>query len=54
MTEKGIIDIEETGLRNRLVQIKGQRKVILLGDFSQYRPTGPLVEAWASPATEAC
>lgn len=28
-----LIDIEERGLRNCLVQIKGQRKLILLDDF---------------------
>lgn len=45
MTMKSLLDTEEIGLRNCLVQMKGQRKV---GDFSQYRYPGPPVEAWTS------
>lgn len=54
MTMKSLLDIEERGLRNCLVQMKGQRKVILLRDFSQHRCTGPPVEAWTSLAMEGC
>lgn len=48
MTKKSLLDIKEIGFRNCLVQMKGQRKVTVSGDFSQCRCPGPPVEAWTS------
>lgn len=48
-TEKSLIDIEEIGLRNCLIQIKGEGKLVF---WVTSASIGPLVEARTSPAKE--
>ena len=47
MTKRHLINIEGRGLKDGLGQVKGQRKVLLLGDFSQYGHTAQPVQAWS-------
>ena len=47
MTERQLINIKGGGLKDGLGQVKGQREVLLLGDFSQYGHTAPPVQAWS-------
>ena len=47
MTERYLINIKGGGLKDGLGQVKGQREVLLLGDFSQYGHTAPPVQAWS-------